>query len=129
MSIQLDESTFAAWLDGYKEAWEGRDPAAAAALFTADASYRETPFEPPIVGTEAIAAYWAKAVSGQRDVAFTWEILGCKGDQGLCHWHCAFTGLPGGEAIDLDGILRCTFADPHRVSRFDEWWHVRVVPR
>jgi hypothetical protein len=80
-----------------------------------------------MVGTDAIADYWKKAVAAQSDVQFTWEILACAGDEGLCHWHCAFTGVPGGEAIDLDGIFRCRFADPRRVADFREWWHVRVV--
>lgn len=127
MSLDLDPAAFAAWLDAYKAAWEARDPARAAALFTPDASYHEMPFDPPIEGGEAIAAYWAGAVAGQKDVVFTWEILACAGDEGVCHWHCAFTGVPGGEAIDLDGIFQCRFADPERVSRFREWWHVRVA--
>ena len=127
MTYRLDEATFDAWLGGYKAAWEARDPAAAAALFTADASYHEMPFDEPIVGTEAIAAYWAQAVAGQEDVLFTYEILACSDDEGLCHWHCAFTGVPGGAKIDLDGIFRCRFADGARVDRFQEWWHVRIA--
>lgn len=128
MKYRLDEAAFAAWLDAYKAAWEARDPAAAATLFTADAHYHEMPFDAPIEGTDGIAAYWATAVAGQKDVLFTYEILACTGDRGLCHWHCAFTGIPGGAAIDLDGIFRCRFADVDHVSHFREWWHVRIVP-
>ena len=128
MSFRLEKAAFAAWLDSYKRAWEARDPAAAAALFTPDASYREMPFEPPIEGAAAIAAYWARAVAGQKDVSFTYEVLACAGDEGLCHWHCAFTADPGGDHVDLDGIFRCRFADPAHVDRFQEWWHVKAVP-
>ena len=127
MSYRLDEAAFASWLDAYKAAWEARDPAAAAALFTPQASYHEMPFDPPIEGAEAIADYWAKAVAGQEGVTFTYDILACTGDIGLCHWHCAFTGVPGGEAIDLDGVFHCRFAEADRVDRFREWWHVRVA--
>lgn len=122
------QTAFAAWLDGYKAAWETRDPGEAAALFTADATYRETPFDTPLVGREAIAAYWAGAVAGQKDVRFTWEILSAAGAEGVCQWHCAFTGIPGGEAIDLDGIVRCRFAASGHVEKFEEWWHVRAAP-
>lgn len=128
MSYSLDKSTFVAWLDAYKAAWEARDPEAATALFTADASYHEMPFDAPIEGRKDIAAYWAKAVAGQENIAFTYEVLACSGDAGLCHWHCAFIGSPGGAAIDLDGVFHCRFADSGHVDRFREWWHVRVVP-
>lgn len=127
MKPLLDETTFGAWLDAYKAAWESRDPKAAAGLFTGDAIYHEMPFDAPIVGTEAIAAYWARAVAGQRDVRFTSEILACTEDQGVCHWHCSFIGVPGGETIDLDGIFRCRFSAPGRVSHFQEWWHIRIA--
>ncbi len=127
MTYRLEESAFTAWLEAYKAAWQTRDPAAAAALFTPAASYHEMPFDPPIEGTEGIAAYWAKAVAGQKDVRFTYEILACAGDEGICHWHCAFSGTAGGETIELDGILRCRFADPDHVDRFQEWWHVHVT--
>jgi hypothetical protein len=127
MSYCLDDAAFAAWLDAYKTAWEKRDPAAAAALFTADASYHEMPFDAPIEGAGAIAAYWANAVAGQRDILFTSQILAHVGDAGIAHWHCAFTGSAGGERIDLDGIFHCRFADAGRVAHFQEWWHVRVV--
>ena len=129
MSFELDRDWFNQWLEGYKQAWERRDPAAAAALFTEDASYSETPFDPPMQGQEAISAYWSNAVSGQRDVRFTYEVLACAGDTGLCRWHAAFTSHPGGDGIDLDGIFRCRFADRGQVSRFEEWWHVKVSPQ
>ena len=130
MSFALDRAAFGAWLEGYKQAWEARDPARAAALFTPDATYSETPFDLPLEGQAAIADYWAKAVAGQANVAFTYEILACAGNEGLCRWHAAFTGVPGGEAIDLDGIFRCRFDDAcvALVDRFEEWWHIRVVP-
>jgi ketosteroid isomerase-like protein len=128
MSYRLDEAAFGDWLEAYKTAWEARDAAAAADLFAAEATYHEMPFDAPIAGAEAIAAYWARAVAGQKDIGFTYEILACTGDQGLCHWHCAFTAIPGGERIDLDGIFRCRFADAAHVDRFQEWWHVRTRP-
>jgi hypothetical protein len=128
MSDGLTHAAFAAWLDRYKAAWEARDPTAAAGLFAEDASYHEMPFDPPIEGMEGIADYWTGAVAGQENILFTYEILACAGGEGLCHWHCAFSGIPGGEAIDLDGIFQCRFADPDRVVSFKEWWHVRVVP-
>ena len=126
--MTLSEEEWAAWLDRYKAAWEQRDPAMAGALFTADAVYAETPFDPPFEGRQAIESYWDRTVSGQKDVTFSYEPLGCRGDEGLSRWHAAFTAVPGGASVDLDGIFRCAFADSRTVRRLEEWWHVRVVP-
>jgi hypothetical protein len=126
MSFSLDEPAFAAWLNAYKSAWETRDPARAAALFTPDATYHEMPFDPPIAGTEAIAAYWGNAVAGQKDVRFSHDILAVSGAEGICHWHCAFVVVQSGDVIELDGIFHCRFADARQVAAFREWWHVHA---
>ena len=123
---QLDEGKFAAWLEGYKAAWEARDPEAAAALFTDRATYRETPFDEPFAGRDAIRDYWTGAVARQSAVTFTYEVVACARAEGVCQWHATFTGVPGGERIDLDGIFRCRFAEDGNVDRFEEWWHIRI---
>ena len=128
MSVELDEAGFSAWLDSYKSAWEDRDPGAAAALFTEAATYRETPYDAPFEGRAAIEGYWSGAVSGQRDVRFTYEVLACTGDRGLARWHATFETAEGGDTIDLDGIFHCRFETQALVGRFEEWWHLKVTP-
>ncbi len=128
MTVSLDEPAFTAWLERYRQAWEQRDPAAASALFTEGASYRETPYDPPFEGRPAIHDYWAKAVAGQRDVRFTYEILACSGARGVSRWHATFCAVEGGATIDLDGIFLCRFADSTLVDAFEEWWHLKVTP-
>ena len=125
----LTTQVFAAWLDRYRTAWEQRDPAAAAALFTADATYRETPFDPPpFEGREAIRDYWARTVAGQRDVRFSSDVLACADDRGICHWNASFTAAATGAKLELDGIFHCRFADDEHVSSFEEWWHLKMTP-
>ncbi len=119
---------FAAWLDGYKEAWETRDAAKAGALFTADATYHENPFEDEMQGRAAIEEYWAGVTADQRDVAFTYEVLTCYEDKCLAQWHAAFTSASGGAAIELDGVFLCAFADAKTVKSLKEWWHLKVTP-
>ena len=57
------------WLAAYGRAWEGRDPDAAAALFSPDALYAWGPYD-EIRGREAIGERWAQATADQRDVRF-----------------------------------------------------------
>jgi len=124
----LTESTFAAWLDRYKAAWEEGDPGAAAALFSVDAVNVETSFDEPLRGREAIRAYRNEgAALAQRDVRFSYEIAAVVGDVGLSQWHCVFTRVASGETVELDGTFRCTFDDDGLCSRFQEWWHRRTI--
>lgn len=124
----VSETAFAAWLDRYKQAWEERDAQSAGALFTEDAIYHEMPFDEPMEGRAAIENYWATVTAGQSDILFTYEVFSCEGNQCTAHWHAAFTGVPGGEAIELDGVFLCDFADAETVRSLREWWHVKVTP-
>lgn len=124
----LSEAAFRRWLDGYQAAWETADPDAAAALFTTDGSYRETPFQAPMVGRDAIRAYWHKeVVLAQRDVAFGYAVWTVTGDVGLCRWWVRFTWARGGGRVRLDGVFRCAFTrgdDGAVLCRsLEEWWH------
>ena len=47
---------FERWLQAYGQAWEARDSAAAVRLFSKNAAYHWTPFDPPYVGRAEIAA-------------------------------------------------------------------------
>ena len=128
MTLSLTPEMFAAWLDRYKAAWEQRDPQRAAGIFTADASYRETPFSAPLAGRSGIEDYWRQAVAGQADVHFSYEVLACAGDRGTCHWRAEFQSVPAGDGVILDGVFCCDFDAPDQVRKLEEWWHVQVSP-
>jgi hypothetical protein len=119
----LTAADFETWLRGYKRAWEGRDSAAAAALFTPDAEYYWTPFDPPQKGRQAIAGVWSAAVQGQRDIAFEYSVLATAGARGTAHWHASFESVPAGSPVELDGILIAEFAAAGQCRIFREWWH------
>jgi len=77
-------------LERYKQAWERRDPAAAKALFSPDARYQETPFDEEMRGAEAIAQYWERETSRQRDVHFSADLLAISGAIAVAHWRASF---------------------------------------
>jgi hypothetical protein len=52
---QLSLAALEAWLARYEQAWEQRDPAQAAALFTDNAPYHDMPFDAPKAGRTASA--------------------------------------------------------------------------
>ena len=59
-------------LTAYSLAWENCDPQKESKLFSADASYRETPFYDPTVGRDAIYQYWHMgAESSQTEITLS----------------------------------------------------------
>jgi ketosteroid isomerase-like protein len=119
----MDRPTFEHWLDAYKLAWETRDPEGAADLFTADATYQETPFEEPVRGRESIRDYWSDATRYQEGVEFSYEILATTGTGGVAHWHSEFTSPTSGSAVELDGIFLVELDADGKCIEFREWWH------
>ena len=119
---------FEAWLRAYGRAWEGRDPAAAAHLFTEDAEYHWTPLDPPQRGREGVAAAWQGAVSVQQDIRFVYEILAVNGAKGIASWRADFLRLPALARVRIEGVLTADFAAPGQCRVFREWWHAVESP-
>lgn len=130
------------FMQGYKAAWEARDPALFAALFHADGVYHNTPFQVQ-TGRAALVEYW-KRVQLQENVQVAFTVLADQGDAGLAHWHVTYqvaseelfqiwarstgTSLPArkpGEPLPrmvLDGVLQATFAQG-LCAEARIWWH------
>ncbi|MDV7390431.1 nuclear transport factor 2 family protein, partial [Arthrospira platensis SPKY1] len=60
-------------MEGYKAAWEARDPSMFAALFLADGRYHNTPFQVQ-TGRHELAEYW-KRIQLQEDILLNFEVL------------------------------------------------------
>ncbi|CAN5494317.1 MAG: nuclear transport factor 2 family protein [Chloroflexi bacterium] len=114
-------------LESYKQAWEQRDPEQAVALFSEHAEYREEPFEEPLIGANAIRAYWNEAAATQVHVEFDAENIWVRGRTVLASWHAAYTRRSNAERIRLRGFMTLEVDDAGKVWRFREWWHRRTV--
>ena len=117
------KALFERWLERYKEAWERRDSAAAKALFSPDARYQETPFDDEMRGAEAIAQYWERETSRQRDVHFSADLLAISGALAVAHWRASFFSESSSAAVTLDGVCAFELARDGRCLSFREWWH------
>lgn len=124
----MTHDDFERWLRAYGQAWEGRDPAAAALLFTDDAEYYWTPLDPPQRGPAGIAAAWQAAVSQQRDVKFRYVVLAVNGATGIASWRADFTRLPAQSKVRIEGVLTAELPDGARCRVFREWWHSAETP-
>lgn len=121
----LDEAALERWLDGYEAAWEMRDASSAAALFSEDAEYYETPFAEPFVGREGIGAYWSDVTADQRDIDFRSEAIAVEGDVGVARWTATFTSVQSGAPVELDGVFVLEFDAEGLCTELREWWFVR----
>ena len=119
---------FTEWLRAYQAAWEGRDSAAAAKLFSDDARYFWTPLVPPQRGPAEIAAVWDAAVSQQRDIRFAFRVFGVVESTGMATWRADFVRLPDQFKVRIEGVLSAEFANGSRCRVFREWWHSAESP-
>ena len=122
---QLTTAAVEKWLAGYEHAWESRDAASAAELFTANASYHEMPFDAPKVGQAGIREYWASVTADQRDIDFKSQVIAVNGQIGIAHWSATFAAASTGARVELDGMFLLTFDAGGRCSDLREWWHLR----
>ena len=114
------------WLNRYKDAWEQRDPARAAALFTENAPYHETPFDAPKAGRRGIRDYWATVTADQRDVDFKSNVVAVTGRTAVARWSARLTAASSGARVELDGVFILSFDDGGLCKELREWWHVRT---
>jgi hypothetical protein len=130
------------FMQGYKRAWERRDPSLFCALFAADGVYRNTPFAVQR-GHAELARYWER-VKLQEDVQVTFDVLASPTGSGIAHWHVTYqvaseelfriwaastgTNLVARKPGDplprmvLDGVLQARF-EAGLCSECSLWWH------
>jgi ketosteroid isomerase-like protein len=111
-------------LDAYAEAWRTFNGDAWVALFTEDAEYHVDPFDPPLVGLNALRAFLLDAAANQRDVQFTVERHWVSGSTVLAAWHATWAGRDDRHLTRAAGFITAEIAPDDRISRFREW---RVV--
>jgi len=124
-AADLTRAALEQWLQRYERAWEERDPARAAEIFTPDATYRETPFAEPFRGRAAVRDYWASVTADQRDIDFKYDVIAVSGNTGVAHWSATLTQPSSGAKVQLDGVFVLEFdADGTLCRSLREWWHL-----
>lgn len=118
-------STVERWLEAYRVAWETRDADAAAALFTADASYRDQPYEDAYRGREGVHEYWTKVTSTQSDIRFRTGKPIVDGDRAAVEWWVTLKN--DGFELTLAGEFYLVFAG-ELVRELREYWHFGEGP-
>lgn len=107
------------WIDRYERAWRAPGTAALDALFTGDAVYRAAPFDEPLEGRDAIAAFWEAEREGPDETfALTAELVAVDGDTGVARIEVVYGDPPSRHYRDL---WIATLAPDGRCRAFEEW--------
>jgi hypothetical protein len=120
---RVNETELEAWLERYGLAWENRDPEAAAALFSEDVKYYETPFIAPAQGRDGVREYWSHATRNQSDIRFSHDIVSVSAGLGIARWWVEYRRLSSDVLVRLDGIFLLRFDDRGLCRELREWWH------
>ncbi|WP_024286471.1 nuclear transport factor 2 family protein [Cellulomonas sp. KRMCY2] len=110
----MDTRAVMAWVERYEQAWRDDDVAGVGDLFTEDAHYLRSPYDPPLDGLDAIRGFW----SDPTPFTMTAEPVAVAGRDAVVRVEVAYGGDEPQEYRDL-WILR--FADDGRVQHFEEW--------
>lgn len=123
--MTIDYAAAADLLERYGHAWATFDGDLWVSLFTENAEYHEDPFEPPLVGHNALRAYLLQAAETQDQVEFTVERHWVSGSTVLAAWHASYVRRSDAARIRLAGFMTLDVGADGRVERFREWWHRR----
>ncbi|MFD6179388.1 MULTISPECIES: YybH family protein [unclassified Isoptericola] len=115
--MAADRVSVRRWVAGYEAAWRDSDADAVERLFTPDARYARSPYDPEeLVGHAAIRGFWTVDTGATFTMAA--EPLAVEGDVAVVRVEVRYTAPREQEYRDL-WVLR--FAPDGRVVDFEEW--------
>jgi len=115
----VDRSAVAGWVAAYERAWRAPGTAALARIFTADATYSQGPYHPPVVGLPAIGRMWeAERAGPDEPFRMSSDVVAVDGDTAVVRVEVAYAEPDPHEYRDL-WVLR--FDPDGRCRAFEEW--------
>lgn len=113
-------------LADFARAYDTFDGDLIVSLFTPDAEYHEDAFGPPMVGHNAIRAYWLDAAETQDQVEFTIERHVVSGDTIVAIWRLGYVDKLDKGRRRASGVLWLDTRDG-KIERLREWWAERMT--
>jgi ketosteroid isomerase-like protein len=114
-----DRASVSQWLADYEAAWRAPGTGGLARIFTADASYRHSPYEEPVVGLDAIRRMWDQDRDGPGEIfTLATEIVAVDGATAVVRAEVRYGDPVRQEYRDL-WVMR--LGGDGRCSWFEEW--------
>jgi ketosteroid isomerase-like protein len=118
--MTIDHAGAETLLERFGAAWQEFDGDAWVDLFTDDVEFREDPFEPPLVGHNAVRAYLLRTAELQEQVEFTAERHWVVDPTILVAWHASYVARENGATVRLAGFMTLEIRDG-RIARLRQW--------
>lgn len=119
MGQVTDRAMVNQWLAGYEAAWRAPGAARLTEIFTEDASYRQSPYQEPVVGLAAIGRMWDAERDGPDEVfTLATDIVAVDGPTAVVRAEVHYGNPVSQEYRDL-WVMR--LGDDGRCSWFEEW--------
>ena len=123
----MEREDLARWIGNYERAWRTPGTTILEQLFTPDAIYIASPFEPPIRGREAIASFWdAERVGPDEIFSMTWDPVAVEGNVGVARVEVRY-GEPAARIYRDLWIV--TLGEDGLCTAFEEWPFFPGQPR
>lgn len=116
-----------AWADAFRHSLEHADAAGFLSLFTDDASFQASPFEPPLRGRDLRRAIDEYRLRGGNE--WNVDVWADVDDIGILNWSTPTSAAPGRRMLG-NGILVVRFGRGGRCSQARQWhhWHLADAP-
>jgi len=114
-----DRAMVSDWLARYEAAWRAPGTGPLAGIFTEDVTYRQSPYEEPVIGLDAVGRMWEETREGPDEVfTMTTEIVAVDGPTAVVRLEVRYGDPVDQEYRDLwvvrlEGDSRCSW--------FEEW--------
>ena len=119
MAPVTDREVVSRWVDGYEEAWRTSGTEKLTRLFTADATYLQSPYKVAVVGLAAIRRMWEAERDGPDELfTLATEIVAVEDAVAVVRAEVGYGDPVHQEYRDL-WIIR--FDDSGRCRWFEEW--------
>jgi len=120
-----------AWVESLLGVWQVVDTSesiengasTAAACFSEDVIYQETPFAKELTGREEIKHYWLDMLNSQQNVSYSYEIVSWHDAKLVLNWCVKYQDVDSKEIVKLNGISKGLFNEDGLCYDWREWWH------
>lgn len=109
-------------IDTFGIGWSTGDIGLLMSVYASDAVFIETPFTPPLRGTDAIRGYWNEVPYHQSEISFTSGEIYAAGPWFSTEFKCVFRRRRTGEWVEARGAIFCE-TDGERITEMRMYWH------
>jgi ketosteroid isomerase-like protein len=118
---QAARATYERLMEEFGRGWEAARPSAMAEVFSEDATFVASPFEPALRGRTAIADYWGDVPQEQAAITFRSGEIFAAGPWFATEFTCTFRRIKTGDWVQVSGAFFCETTG-EKISEMRMYW-------